>query len=104
MRTLKALLIALTLATGTTAAVTPLQACPMCKVANEESQDAAAAARPRAYMYSILFMIGMPATIFTGFGLSFYRMVRKAQQAADAEAAVAAEAIVAAETTTQQAD
>ena len=74
-------------------------ACPNCKFANETEKD-----RPRAYMYSILFMIGMPATIFTGFGLSFYRMVRKAQQAADAEAAVAADAIVAAETTTQQVD
>ncbi|MCA9087633.1 MAG: hypothetical protein KDA90_03250 [Planctomycetaceae bacterium] len=79
MRTLKALLIALTLATGTTAAVTPLQACPMCKVANEESQDAAAAARPRAYMYSILFMLSMPATIFTFFGVTFYRLSKKQQ-------------------------
>ena len=33
-------------------------------------------------MYSILFMMGMPATIFTGFGISFYRMTRKAQLAA----------------------
>ena len=51
-------------------------ACPNCKLANETESN-----RPRAYMYSILFMIGMPATIFTGFGISFYRMVRKAQAA-----------------------
>lgn len=51
-------------------------ACPNCKLANETESN-----RPRAYMYSILFMIGMPATIFTGFGLSFYRMVSKARQA-----------------------
>lgn len=31
-------------------------------------------------MYSILFMIGMPATIFTGFGISFYRMASREQQ------------------------
>ena len=51
-------------------------ACPNCKLANETNKDL-----PKAYMYSILFMIGMPATIFTGFGISFYRMVRKAQAA-----------------------
>lgn len=51
-------------------------ACPNCKLANESTSN-----RPKAYMYSILFMIGMPATIFTGFGLNFYRMVRKAQAA-----------------------
>jgi len=49
-------------------------ACPNCKFANETESN-----RPRAYMYSILFMIGMPATIFTGFGISFYRMTKKAQ-------------------------
>lgn len=48
-------------------------ACPNCKLGNETESS-----RPRAYMYSILFMIGMPATIFTGFGISFYRMVKKA--------------------------
>lgn len=53
-------------------------ACPNCKFANETES-----ARPRAYMYSILFMIGMPATIFTGFGISFYRMTRNAQRAAE---------------------
>ncbi|MEZ6123171.1 MAG: hypothetical protein R3C49_08370 [Planctomycetaceae bacterium] len=53
-------------------------ACPNCKFANETEAD-----RPRAYMYSILFMLGMPATIFTGFGISFYRMAKKNQQQAD---------------------
>jgi hypothetical protein len=28
-------------------------------------------------MLSILFMLGMPATVFTGFGLAFYRMSRR---------------------------
>ena len=59
---------------------TSANACPNCKFANETEDN-----RPRAYMYSILFMIGMPATIFTGFGISFYRMVKKAE----AEAAAA---------------
>ncbi len=56
-------------------------ACPNCKFANETESN-----RPKAYMYSILFMIGMPATLFTGFGISFYRMTRKAQMAAMEEA------------------
>ncbi|MEQ9406684.1 MAG: hypothetical protein RIK87_03120 [Fuerstiella sp.] len=65
---------ALTVLAGMSSSAT---ACPNCKFANETESN-----RPRAYMYSILFMIGMPATIFTGFGISFYRMTKKAQQAA----------------------
>ncbi len=49
------------------------QACPGCKTANETET-----LRPTAYMYSILFMLGMPATVFTGFGIAFYRMSRRA--------------------------
>ena len=49
-------------------------ACPNCKAANETDS-----LKPKAYMYSILFMIGMPATIFTGFSLSFWRLARKAR-------------------------
>ena len=56
----------------------PVHACPNCKNANESYPN-----RPTAYMYSILFMIGMPATIFTGFSLGFYRMVRNAQKQAE---------------------
>lgn len=48
-------------------------ACPGCKTANETDD-----LRPRAYMYSILFMLGMPATVFTGFGIAFYRLSRRA--------------------------
>jgi hypothetical protein len=47
-------------------------ACPGCKTANETES-----LRPRAYMLSILFMLGMPATVFTGFGVAFYRMARR---------------------------
>ena len=49
-------------------------ACPNCKAANETDS-----LKPKAYMYSILFMIGMPATIFTGFSVSFWRLARKAR-------------------------
>jgi len=49
-------------------------ACPMC------NQSIAAEDRlPRAYMVSILFMLGMPATIFTTAGLAIYFKVRKFQ-------------------------
>lgn len=53
-------------------------ACPMCQIANEATGDA----RPRAYMYSILFMLSMPATILAGFGIGFYRLSRRAPDAA----------------------
>jgi hypothetical protein len=46
-------------------------ACPMCNQSIAEEN-----ALPRAYMYSILFMLGMPATVFTGFGVLLYRQVR----------------------------
>jgi hypothetical protein len=48
-------------------------ACPMCKLANESDNRL-----PRAYMYSILFMMGMPATILSGFSIGFWRLSRQA--------------------------
>ncbi len=54
------------------------QACPLCKEANETNPDL-----PRAYMYSILFMLAMPATVLTGFGIGFYRLSRKQQSEAE---------------------
>ena len=60
---------------------TPAQACPMCKYANENNQQTEAErARPRAYMYSILFMLSMPATLAAGYGFAFYRMWKKQQE------------------------
>lgn len=53
----------------------PASACPMCKLASESSSRL-----PRAYMYSILFMMGMPAVVTAGFGIGFYRLSRKAAQ------------------------
>ncbi len=47
-------------------------ACPLCAQANETEEN-----RPKAYMYSILFMMSMPAVIFTGFGIGLYRLHKK---------------------------
>lgn len=51
-------------------------ACPMCNQSIAEENYL-----PRAYMYSILFMLGMPATVFGGFGLSLFLAFRKHQAA-----------------------
>ncbi len=67
------LLLALMIASGLFAQTTNIaHACPMCQVATE-----ADAHLPRAYMYSILFMLAMPATMFAGFGIGLYRLNRK---------------------------
>jgi hypothetical protein len=68
----------------------------MCKLANETD-----ARLPMAYMYSILFMLGTPATVLTGFGIGFYRLSRQAarMQQAAAEQAVASANDPAVETT-----
>ena len=66
----------------------PAQACPMCKIANEQDS-----LLPQAYMYSILFMMGMMFTIGGGIGFGMYLLGRKEnaaiegweQGAADAE-------------------
>jgi hypothetical protein len=79
---------ALTLAAILAAPALPsAQACPMCKLANESGEDENCQielnARPRAYMYSILFMLSMPATLTAGFGLGFYRLWKKQQELAE---------------------
>ena len=48
-------------------------ACPLC---SESLKDVPAL--PRAYMASILFMLAMPATLLTAFGIGFYRLSKKA--------------------------
>jgi hypothetical protein len=60
-------------------AVDVAQACPSCKAANETDSR-----RPKAYMYSILVMMSMPAIVLTGFGIGFYRMTRRHQAALEA--------------------
>ena len=44
-------------------------ACPMCKAAAEADDKL-----PRAFMASILFMLAVPFTLATGFGVAFYRL------------------------------
>ena len=86
---IRKLLLSFAVLAGSLAFAPVADACPMCKLANEEGTDPQAAAvanaRPRAYMYSILFMLSMPPTIFTVFGISFYRLNKQAQAAADQE-------------------
>lgn len=50
----------------------PAQACPMCKIANEQDS-----LLPKAYMYSILFMMGMMFTLGGGVGFGMYLLGRK---------------------------
>lgn len=45
-----------------------VSACPMCSTNIESDQSL-----PRAYMYSILFMLAVPPTIFVGIGVAIYR-------------------------------
>jgi len=73
-------LLAATILAASAFAATPSYACPYCKFANEEKQkDEVTNPRPKAYMYSILFMLSMPASLLTAFGYGFYRLWRKQQ-------------------------
>jgi hypothetical protein len=58
-------------------------ACPTCKD-GVAANDPEHAHMVKGYFYSILFMMGMPYTIFTCVGLYMYREVRKARAARDA--------------------
>ena len=57
----------------------PAQACPMCKIANEQD-----ALLPTAYMYSILFMMGMIFSLGGGVGLCVFFISRKENAAMEA--------------------
>jgi|GEM_PF-6209322 len=48
----------------------------MCSVANESKNDNRL---PRAYMYSILFMLAVPASLASGLGYSLYRISKREQ-------------------------
>lgn len=75
-QTLLRSLLVLGLALGPASA--PCVACPMCKAANETDQNGEPNTKPQAYMYSILFMLSMPATVLGAFGFTFWRMTRNA--------------------------
>lgn len=72
-RLLLAALLAAFAVTGP--AVSSADACPMCKAANEsQSPTGEKNTKPQAFMYSILFMLTMPATLLGTFGYTFWRM------------------------------
>lgn len=48
----------------------------MCRAANESEEDNRL---PRAYMYSILFMLAVPASLASGLGYSLYRLNKREQ-------------------------
>lgn len=60
-------------------AVQPAQACPMCKIANEQDS-----LLPRAYMYSILFMMGTMFSLGGGVAFCVYYLSRKENAALEA--------------------
>ena len=59
------------------------QACPMCSQSIAEEN-----LLPHAYMYSIIFMLSMPAAVFTGIGTFIFFQFRKAAAALPPSAAV----------------
>ena len=59
--------------------VQPVQACPMCKIANEQDS-----LLPRAYMYSILFMMGTIFSLGGGVAYCVYSLSRKENAALEA--------------------
>ena len=67
--------LAVVLTLSAPAASTAL-ACPMCKAATEEDDS-----KPRAYMYSILFMLTVPATLVSGVTFSLVKMSRNEAEA-----------------------
>jgi hypothetical protein len=71
-RGLKQLLLAC-LAVGATWLISAAaHACPMCSQSIAEED-----LLPHAYMYSILFMLAMPAVVFTGIGSVIYLQFRQ---------------------------
>ena len=53
------------------------EACPMCQLAKDSTANDAI---PRAYMYSIIFMLAVPTSLATGFGIGFYRLSKQQPQ------------------------
>ena len=68
--------VALLVAIALTASVA--SACPGCKDALAEN-DPEKNSLVKGYMYSILFMLAMPAAILGGFSAYMYRLVRRAR-------------------------
>ena len=71
-RGMKVLSIVFAVVCGLTLFAAAAQACPLCSQAIVAEDSV-----PKAYMYSILFMLGMPATVFTGIGTCIFLKFRK---------------------------
>lgn len=69
---IKVLSFVCALACGLSLFAAAAQACPMCSQSIAEEN-----LLPHAYMYSIIFMLAMPATVFTGFGTAIFLKFRK---------------------------
>lgn len=50
-------------------------ACPMCKAAAEKSEQASSR-QPQAYFYSIMFMLAVPAALFSSIGYTLFQLNR----------------------------
>ena len=59
--------------------VSDVQACPMCKAAAENDDRL-----PQAFQASILFMLAMPAMLFTGVGVGLYKLSKRENEMLDA--------------------
>lgn len=71
------LLLSLLVVSGAGSLDAPVaSACPNCKAAVEADPENK---QPKAYMYSILFMLSMPAILFGSFGYGLYRLSKKQQ-------------------------
>ncbi len=57
----------------------PANACPMCQQAVEAEEENKV---PQAYMFSILFMMSMPAILLAAFSIGFYRLSKRAGEMA----------------------
>lgn len=62
--------------TFSTPVVSTALACPMCKAANDEDDS-----KPKAYMYSILFMLTVPAMLVSGVTFGLFSLSRKEAEA-----------------------
>lgn len=61
------------------ALVSSAAACPNCKE-GFNSKDPHKTNIAKGYYYSVLWMLGAPTTILTGWGLAVYRAVKKAKR------------------------
>ncbi len=76
MRFLRPLAIAIVVGC---ALVSSAVACPNCKE-GMNSKDPHKTNIAKGYYYSVLWMLGAPTTILTGWGLAIYRAVNKAKR------------------------